>query len=224
MVVNARLRAQLGGLQQAARNAQDGINVVQIAEGALGSISDILTRVRELAVGAANTGALDSESRAAFDAEAQELVSQADDIAAQTAFGTTKLLDGTYTAQSFMVGDTGANVLSFSIANSRAAALGVSTLDLAANASAAMTALDGALSTVSSRRADLGALANRLATTVQTLQNTAENLTAASSRLVDADVAKSAAQFQRDRVMLVNGMRAIDRAMASTVQVLRVIR
>jgi flagellin len=224
MVINARLRAQLNGLQQAARNAQDGINVVNVAESALGSIADVLVRVRELAVGAANTGANDSESRAAYDTEAQDLVAQANEIAEQTAYATTKLLDGSYTSQEFMIGDSGANVLSLSIADSRAAALGLSTINLATGASAAITALDAAISTVSSRRSDLGAVAGRLASTVQTLQNTVDNLAAASSRLVDADMAKVGAQYQRDRVMLVNGMRAIDRAMASTVQVLRVVR
>lgn len=224
MVINAKLRAQLHGLQQAARNAQEGISVVDVADSALGTIFDHLTRVRELAVGAASTGFHDADSRAAFDTEAQELIDSANNIAVTTSYATTKLLDGSYSGQSFMIGDSGANVLSLSIADSRAAALGIASLDLAGNASAAITAIDAAISTVSSRRADLGAVSNRLASTVQLLQNAVENLSSASSRLADTDVVKASAQLQRDKAMLQNSSRAIDRAMANTVQVLRVVR
>jgi flagellin len=224
MVINAKLRAQLNGLQQAARNAQEGIGVVNVADGALGSIFDHLTRVRELAVGAANTGFHDADSRAAFDVEAQQLVDSANHIAEKTAYAATKLLDGSYSGQSFMIGDSGANVLSLSIADSRATALGIASLDLAGNASSAITAIDAAISTISSRRADLGAVASRFSSTVQLLNNAVENLSSASSRLADADIVKTAAQFQRDKVMLQNSSRAIDRAMANTVQVLRVVK
>jgi flagellin len=224
MVVNAKLRAQLNGLQQGARNAQEGINVLNVADGALGAIHGQLVRAIELATGAANTGALDGTARNAFDSEVQELIAQINETATQAAYATVKLLDGSYASQSFMIGDSGADVLSVSIADTRAAALGLTSLDLVNDADTAVTTLQAAITTVSLRRADLGAITNRLESTVQVLQGTVENLMQASARMADSDMAKTAAQLQRDKTLVANGVKAIDRAMAATVQVLRVVK
>jgi flagellin len=224
MVINAKLRAQLNGLQQGARNAQEGINVLNVADGALGSIADQLNRAVELAVGAASTGSNDSDAVQAFDAELQDIVAHIDETATQAAYATLKLLDGSYASQSFMIGDSGANILNVTIGDSRAAALNIDSLDLALNPNSAIDALRAAIADVSTRRSELGAISNRLTATVNVLQNTVDNLLSAGSRIADTDVTKAAAKLERDKLLLASGARAIDRAMASTVSVLRIVK
>jgi flagellin len=224
MVMNAKIRAQLNGLQQGARNAQEGINVLNVADAALGSIGDQLTRAMALAVGAASTGSNDADAVHAFDTELQDIVAQIDNTASQAAYATVKLLDGSYAAQSFMIGDSGANILNVTIGDARSAALSIDTLDLALNPNHAIDALKAAIAQVSTQRSELGAVSNRLQATVNVLQNTVENLLSAGSRIADTDMTKAAAKLERDKVMLSSGAKAIDRAMASTVQVLRIVK
>jgi flagellin len=224
VVLNAKLRAQLNGLQQAMRNAQEGYNVITVAEGALGEISVALLRVQELATAAANKGVADSGARNAYDAEAQDTIDVANKIAERTMYATKKLLDGTFSAQQFMIDDDAANVVTVSIADSRAAALGVASLNLVSDAQNAMTLVQSALSAIENRRSQLGAFASRFSVTVQALQSTVENLITASSRISDTDIAQAAGQMQRDRAMVVQGARALDQAMAASVRSLRVLR
>lgn len=224
MVMNAKIRAQLNGLQQGARNAQEGINVLNVADAALSSISDMLTRAVELAVGAASTGSYSADAVHAFDSELQDIVSQIDETASQAAYATVKLLDGSYAAQSFMIGDSGANILNVTIGDARSAALSIDTLDLALNPNHAIDALRAAITQVSTQRSELGAVSNRLQATVNVLQNTVENLLSAGSRIADTDMTKAAAKLERDKVLLSSGAKAIDRAMANTVQVLRIVK
>jgi flagellin len=224
MVMNAKIRAQLNGLQQGARNAQEGINVLNVADAALGSISDQLTRAMALAVGAASTGSNDADAVHAFDTELQDIVAQIDNTASQAAYATVKLLDGSYAAQSFMIGDSGANILNVTIGDARSAALSITGLDLALDPNDAIDALKAAIAQVSTQRSELGAVTNRLQATVNVLQNTVENLLSAGSRIADTDMTKAAAKLERDKVMLSSGAKAIDRAMASTVQVLRIVK
>lgn len=224
VVMNAKLRAQLNGLQQAVRNAQEGYNVVTVAEGALGEIAVALLRVQELATAAANRGVADDGARNAYDSEAQDVIDTANKIAERTMYATKKLLDGSFSAQQFMIDDEAANVVTVSIADARASALGVASLNLVSDAQSAMATVQSALSTVESRRGQLGAFASRFAATVQALQNTVENLVTATSRIADTDVAQVAGQMQRDRAMVVQGARALDQAMAASVRSLRVLR
>jgi flagellin len=135
-----------------------------------------------------------------------------------------KLLDGSYAAQSFMIGDSGANILNVTIGDARSAALSITGLDLALDPNDAIDALKAAIAQVSTQRSELGAVTNRLQATVNVLQNTVENLLSAGSRIADTDMTKAAAKLERDKVMLSSGAKAIDRAMASTVQVLRIVK
>ncbi|MFK8026059.1 MAG: flagellin [Ilumatobacter sp.] len=327
LVISQGLRAQIGGLRQATRNAQDGISVVQTAEGALGEVHNILGRMRDLAVQSANTGSSDAAARAAAQAEITALQAEVDRIASTTAFGDQNLLDGTYGGTpgelttfdadgslTFVAGDTftvsaaggsgavtvalqagtysGAGAAAFlqneiqnalngtgnavdaaaatdlsvsfeavgaggafTITNSGAAAvtladgtntplvtdlggdwvgtaaavvggaatfqvganagetttisiaavdtttLGIGTIDVSTDAATALTAIDAAISTVSSTRGDLGALQNRFESMINNLTVTTENLVASESRIRDTDMAAEMTNFTKSQIL-----------------------
>src|SRR4051794_616346 len=144
LAISEGLRAQTGGLKVAVRNAQDGISVVQTAEGALTETHAILQRMRDLAVQSASEGSQGSDAQAAADAEYQELGKELDDIANKTTFNGTKLLDGSYTSKSFQVGANAGETLSVSISKMDKTIIGASIGDLksAANATTAISNLD----------------------------------------------------------------------------------
>jgi flagellin len=185
--ITTRMDAKVRGLNQAVRNANDGISLAQTAESAAGEVSNILVRMRELAVQSAN-GTSTTEDRAAIQLEVDALISQVDDISTRTDFNGTSLLDGTANLDIQTGVDSGETV-NITVADLRATALGVGTVDLStsAGASAALGALDTAIETVSSERANLGAQQNRLDATVNNLTSTVTNLTESSSRIKDAD-------------------------------------
>jgi flagellin len=185
--ITTRMDAKVRGLNQAVRNSNDGISLAQTAEGAAGEVSNILVRMRELAVQSAN-GTSTTEDRAAIQLEVDALIAQVDDISTRTDFNGTSLLDGTANIDIQTGVDSGETV-NITIADLRSAALGIGTVDLStsAGASAALTALDTAIETVSSERANLGAQQNRLDATVNNLTSTVTNLTESSSRIKDAD-------------------------------------
>jgi len=203
--LSERLRAQVRSLNQANRNASDGISLVQAAEGALSEVSDILTRLRELAVQSAN-GTISSADRATLDDEFQELVSEVDRIGRSTEFNGIQLLDGSTSSVSFHVGtgtDPTINSLSATLSAVLATGLGIDVLELssASAASSAMTAIDTAIETVSRSRGRFGAMQNRLQYTVNNLETQAESMASAESRIRDADVAYETAQLARNKVL-----------------------
>ncbi|MFB9378702.1 flagellin N-terminal helical domain-containing protein, partial [Kineococcus gynurae] len=160
--ISEGLRGQIGGLKVAVRNAQDGVNVVQTADGALNETHAILQRMRDLAVQAANGGSQNTTSQAAANDEFTQLSSELDDISGRTKFNGQALLDGTFSSKSFQVGSESGETLSVSIGSMSASTLGVSSTAVAlsstASASAAITAIDTAIATVSSERSKLGAV------------------------------------------------------------------
>ncbi|MGL3820345.1 flagellin [Sphingopyxis sp. R3-92] len=198
LAIATRMDANVRGLNQAVRNANDGISLAQTAEGAMGNISNILVRMRELAVQAA-TGTNGTEDKEAIQVEVDALVAQIGDIATRTTFNGTSLLNGTTDLDGAGAGttlgtlvqiqtglDTGQTV-EIGIADLRAAALGVNALNYETNASGALTVLDAAIQTVATQRANLGAQQNRLEATVDNLTSTVTNLADAKSRIEDAD-------------------------------------
>lgn len=313
LVISQNLRAQVGGLRQATRNAQDGISVVQTAEGALSEVHNILGRMRDLSVQAANTGSNDSDARSAAQAEITALTAEVNRISDQTAFGGQNLLDGTYgqtagavsgfdadnsivvdgssslvvdgetvtltagtysgtnyasmvesaakaalvaggkealandfsvsaetvgagvsitfenasaagvafvadgaspvasatvaaasgTGGSFQIGANAGETVSVSVANVDATTLGVGAIDVTteAGAAAAITAIDSAISTVSTERGDLGALQNRFESMINNLQVTTENLVASESRIRDTDMAAEMTNFTKSQIL-----------------------
>lgn len=187
LAIATRMDAKVRGLSQAIRNSNDGISLAQTAEGALQESSNILVRMRELAVQAAN-GTSTATDRAALQAEATQLVSQLGDIATRTDFNGTTLLDGTANLNIQTGVDSGETV-NITIGDMQAAGLGVAVVNIstAAGASTALGLLDTAIDTVATSRASLGAVQNRLESNVNNLTSTVTNLAEAKSRIEDAD-------------------------------------
>ena len=205
LAISERLRGQIRSLDQARRNANDGISLVQTAEGALGESGDLLLRLRELAVQASN-GTVSPNDRDTLQQEFSDLVDEVDRIAQSTDFNDIKLLDGTQASVTFQVGigtTAGVDTLTVALDSTRAADLGLDTLDIGSSGSpsAAISALDAAIDSVSALRGRLGATQNRLDSTVNNLGARSENLAAAESRIRDVDVAYETAQLTRLQIL-----------------------
>lgn len=188
LAVATRMEANIRGFQQASRNANDGISLAQTAEGALSETSNILVRMRELSVQAAN-GTFGTSDRTALQSEITQLTSQIGDIATRTTFNGTALLNNASTSISIQTGVASGQNVAIAIGDMQAAALGVSSIDLStvSGASSALTAIDTAINTVATQRATLGAVQNRLDSTVNTLSSAVTNLSESKSRIEDAD-------------------------------------
>lgn len=199
--ISQGLTSQINGMTQAVANAQDGINVAQIADGALGTVQNILQRMRTLAVQASNSGSQDLASTTAAQSELSQLNTQLDNISAQTAFGGTKLLDGTYTAKTFQVGANAGETISLSLTKSDSTTLGTSGLDLTTGASAAISTIDTAISTVSASRSEIGATQNQLNYTVSNLQTAITNVTSSRSNITDADLASEVTKMTQAQIL-----------------------
>jgi len=217
MAVSEGLRAQVRGLQQASRNAQDGISVVQIAEGAMNEITNMLIRQRELSVQSASDGISDTE-RAYLDTEFSALNSEIDRIAASTSFASNNLIDGSGADMDFQVGtDSTANsrvTVSFASLNVTTTNLGTSAsaVDTKANSLLAIDAIDTAIDSVSANRSDLGSIANRLVSTVNNLSVSVENIASANSRIRDVDVAEESARMTRSQILMQAGVSVLSQA------------
>ncbi|MDZ5711482.1 flagellin [Jeotgalibacillus haloalkalitolerans] len=206
--ISEKMRGQIRGLEQASRNAQDGISLIQTAEGALNETHAILQRMRELAVqGANDTNA--TEDRTAIKAELDELSAEVDRIAADTEFNTQNLVgtDGaTVGTVSIQTGANSANsTIDITLSDMTATTLGVDTgsllVDDNTNANATIDAVQGAIDSVSAYRSELGATQNRLEHTIKNLENGSENLQAAESRIRDTDMAKEMMNFTRTNIL-----------------------
>jgi flagellin len=225
LVISENLRSQVGGLKQAVRNAQDGISVVQTAEGALTEVHSMLQRMRDLAVQAANTGSnggTTSTAVSAAQAEVNQLVAAIDDIANRTAFNGTSLLGGTSTL-AFQVGANANETLSVSTKGMGSSALGISNLSLG-TASFAITSLDAAISSVSTQRGVFGAAQNRLEHTISNLSVTQENLSASESRIRDTDMAAEMTEFSKNQILMQAGTSMLAQANSAPQNVLSLLR
>ncbi len=210
--ISDKLTAHVRSIAVAVRNSQDGISLAQIAEGSLGKIGDILTRMRELAEEAAN-GTLGTSERSALNNEYSQLKAEIDRISQVTEFNGTKLLDGSQSANgiTLQVGfhnTTNDRITFFSgVGATNTSALGVSATNIltASSAQAALDSIDSAIGTVALRRGTLGAIENRLDMTITNLQITSENLSAANSRIRDADFAYETARFTQNQIIVQAG-------------------
>ena len=203
LAISEKMRTQIRGLNQASRNSQDGISLVQTAEGAMQTAHGIMQRMRELAVQSAN-GTNDNETdRKALDLEFQQLINELEDIEqtvkfnGMTVFGTGESAgqDGFFQLQS---GANYADITTFSVGTLTGVEGDVLTQTAA---STAIAALDVAINSLSLTRANLGAIQNRLEFKIQNLDNTAENLQAAESRIRDVDMAQQMTRFTRDNIL-----------------------
>jgi len=199
--ISERMRSQIRSFGVAARNAQDGLSLAQTAEGALGEVSNILGRMRELAMQSSN-GTLSASDRTTLDAEYDELVSEISRISGETEFNGVALLDGSVTAGvDIQVGiDSGETI---NLAMVDISALTVAANDVASQtaAVAALAKIDADLDTVNQARGTLGAGQNRLSSTLRSILNVRENLSAAESRIRDVDVATETADLTKNSIM-----------------------
>ena len=208
LTISENLRAQIRGSKKAIDNAQDGINVLNIADAALGSITNNLQRMRELSVQAGND-TNSTASRTALKTEFDALATEITRISDSTNFNGVQLLDGTTASINIQLGPGSAaasNVLNIaSFADIDATALGVATgatpLATNANAIATIALVDTAITTVNTRRSGIGAVSNRLETAVSNLMSSVENLSAAESRIRDVDVAAESSNLVRNQVL-----------------------
>jgi len=225
LAISNRFTAQIRGLNQAVRNANDGISLSQTAEGALAENGDMLQRMRELSIQSAN-GIWSATERGTMQAEVDQLLQEIDRIADTTTFGGRKMLDGSFGTESFQVGANANETIDISIPNADAATLGVATIDIStqAGAQAAIAAIDGALQTVDAARGELGAVQNRLLSTISNLSNVAENVTAARSRIMDADFAAETANLTRASILQQAGISVLAQANALPQQTLALLQ
>lgn len=211
LAVSSEMKVDMRSLNQAKRNANDAISVLQTAESAMGQQGDILTRMRELSV-QANNATLNNSQRDALNQEFTQLQTEFDRIASNTTFNGTSLLDGTIAAGSgldIQIGVESGDTVTVEVEDTTAATLGVDsgTIDLssAGNPAAAMTAIDSALETVNAERAKVGAMQNRMDVAIENLSSTYENTAAAHGRIVDVDVASEMASFTKNQVLMQAG-------------------
>ncbi|SDX64061.1 flagellin domain-containing protein [Marinobacter mobilis] len=224
--ISTRFEAQIRGLTVAQRNANDGISMMQTAEGGLNETINNLQRMRELAVQSAN-GSNNVDDRAALDAEFQERLSEIDRIANQTTFNGTNVLNAASTV-SIQVGANAGETIDVAFADMQAAAIGVGGQVItgadATAANAAIAAIDTALDAVNSQRSLFGASQNRFESTIANLGTSIENLSASNSRIVDADFAAESAKLSKASVLQQAGISVLAQANARPQQVLSLLQ
>jgi len=214
------LKAQVGGFQQAAENANDAVALLATAEGAYNAVSDIMVRMRELAV-QASTDTLTNKERAYINTEYQDLSAEISRIADVTEYNGIKLMDGTAGDGNdgglvFQVGtrSTGNDRIEITLKNQDNEQLNLNTTDVASltNAQGAITAIDTAIDQLATDRATLGSTSNELTLAVDNLANTIENLSSARSQIEDADVAAESAEFTKNQVLMQAGVSMLSQA------------
>ncbi|WP_425446278.1 flagellin, partial [Dethiothermospora halolimnae] len=204
LAISEKMRGQIRGLNQASRNAQDSISLIQTAEGAMNETHAILQRMRELAVQASNDTNVTADRTAIAD-EVKQLESEINRISSQTEFNTQKLLNGSFASKKFQIGANNGQQIDLTIDAMDASALGVKSVngDLgnASDATAAISTINTAITTVSTERSKLGAYQNRLEHTIKNLDTSSENLQAAESRIRDVDMAKEMMEYSKNNIL-----------------------
>ncbi len=241
LAVSEKMRSQIRGLNQASQNASNGISFLQTTEGYLQETSDIMQRIRELAVQASN-GIYTSEDRMQIQVEVSQLVAEVDRIASAAQFNGMNMLTGRFareTGENTVTGSMwlhiGANMdqrVRVYIGTMTASALGVRnvgdgsimSLDNADSANRSIGTLDAALKTLNKQRADLGAYQNRLTHTISGLNIASENMSASESRIRDTDMAKAMVEYTKNQVLSQSGMAMLAQANSNSQQVLSLLR
>ncbi|HOP74678.1 MAG TPA: flagellin [Bacillota bacterium] len=236
LAISEKMRNQISGLQQAIRNAQDGISLIQTAEGALNETHSILNRMRDLAVQAKN-GTYTNEDREKLDKEFKALREEVGRIARDTEFNTLKLLSGQFASDGlkFQIGANKSQDITLTIKDMTSGGLGINDLALlsqlsgtgssatAANYDNVISKLDEAITKVSEERANLGAIQNRLEHTINNLGVTAENLSASESRIRDVDMAQEMTKFTKNQILMQSATAMLAQANAKPQMVLSLL-
>jgi len=225
LAISEKMRFQINGLTQAQRNAQDGISLIQTAEGALTEVHSMLQRLNTLANQAAN-GTYDDTDRAKIDLEVTELVGEINNIATTVNFNGIDLLNNSSTV-SFQVGSDASTKIEIKLADMQAKELGLSGLTIGgstnANANSAIAKIENAISQVSTQRATFGAVQNRLEHTVNNLGVMVENLSASESRIRDADMATEMTAFTKNQILVQAGTAMLAQANSAPQSVLKLL-
>jgi flagellin len=231
LAISEKMKAQINGLNQAVRNAQDGISLIQTAEGGLIEVHDMLQRMRTLALQAAN-GTYDDDPTngdlAKLDAEFKQLIEEIDEVAKnRVQFNGKILFDGSVPSIQLQIGPNTTDILTVDMAQLDAVTLGLTdTLSINATSTeiaTVITTLDDAIETVSATRSNLGAYQNRLEHTINNLGVSAENLSAANSRIRDVDMAAEMMNFTRNQILIQAGTAMLAQANARPQSVLQLL-
>ena len=223
--ISEKMRSQIRGLNKASSNAQDGISLIQVAEGALNETHSILQRMNELATQAANDTNT-STDRTAIQAEIDQLQSEINRIQSTTQFNTMNLLDGSFSSKNLQIGALSGQKISVSIGKMNTACLGISSLKMSSFSAAgkAMEAIQAAIDKVSTQRSTLGALQNRLEHTINNLDTTSENTQSAESRIRDTDMASEMVEYSKNNILSQAGQSMLAQANQQTQGVLSLIQ
>ena len=218
LTISEKMRSQVRGLNKASDNAQDGISIIQVAEGALNETHSILQRMNELATQAANDTNIQQEIN--------QLASEITRISSTTQFNTMNLIDGNFTSKSLQVGALNGQVIRISISNMSASGIGVNELLVSTFSAAgqAMSSVQKAISSVSAMRSKLGALQNRLEHTIANLDNISENTQSAESRIRDTDMAEEMVEYSKNNILAQAGQSMLAQANQSTQGVLSLLQ
>ncbi|WP_088228631.1 flagellin [Desulfosporosinus sp. FKB] len=229
LAISQKMTAQINGLDQANRNAQDGISLIQTAEGAMGQTQSILQRMRELAVQSAN-GTNTTADRKQIQLEVNALQKEISRIATATQFNTKNLLDGSLSGAKgikFQIGSEANQTISLSISAMSASALTVGTATLSVGtvtaATAAIGKISNAIDSVSSARAKLGALQNRLTHTISNLTTASQNMTAAEAQITNVDMASEMSKFTQNQVLSQAGVAMLAQANQAPQAILKLL-
>jgi len=224
LAISEKMRNQIRGLDKASTNAQDGISLIQVAEGALNETHSILQRMNELATQAANDTNT-STDRTAIQNEMDQLTSEINRIQSTTQFNTMNLIDGSFSSKNLQVGSLSGQAITISISNMNASSIGVSGLKVSSfsAAGAAMKNVQSAIDIVSAQRAKLGALQNRLEHTIANLDTASENTQSAESRIRDTDMAKEMVTYSKNNILAQAGQSMLAQANQSTQGVLSLL-
>ena len=228
LAISEKMRSQIRGLDQADSNSNDAISLIQTAEGALQQTTDILQRMRELAVKAENDGVLSDEDKTAIDVEVRALTTEIDRIADSTTFNSKNLLDGSCntTPLKFKIGANteSCDSLTVTIGNMNASTLLGGTINAITDPSGALSKIDEAIKKVSEQRAKLGAVQNRIEYAIENLSTTGENLTAAESRIRDVDMASEMVNYTKDNILQQSAMAMLAQANKQPEQILTLLQ
>jgi len=227
LAISEKLLSQVNGLNQAGSNAQDGISLIQTAEGALNETTSILQRMRELAVQASNDTLSDSD-RTQVQSEVTALIAEVTRISTSTQFNGKNLIDGSFSATGlvFQVGANAGQSITVTVGDMGATALSVDSLSVTtqSTANASITTIDAAINSVSTQRASLGAVQNRLQHTIANLSVASENLSASESRIRDTDMAAETANYTRYQIMQQAGISVLAQANQAPAMVLKLLQ
>lgn len=222
LAISQKLKSQVRALSQAERNANDGISMIQTAEGAIEQMGDVLNRMRELSVQSSN-GTLTNTDRSFIDTEFKSLLSEMDRIADTTEFNGRKLLQGSASGGvSLQIGinNTTNDRITVSIANLKSAQLGATTTNALASqslstvtkAQSSLAVIDSAINSLSSARSKLGTAQNRLTVSIENLGSSIENISAANARIRDVDVARETANLTKGQILVQAGVSVLAQA------------